>query len=223
MPALHIDGLSHSYGAGGLRRQVLFDVQAVLGRSEVAIVSGPSGSGKSTLLSLVGGLRPVQAGTIRVLGRELRGLTPSQLVAVRREMGYVFQSHNLIESLSALRNVALPLRHQRLSRSEAVRRAQDALGAVGLESALSARPGQLSMGQKQRVAIARALVTGPRLLLADEPTASLDGQNAREVGELLRTLARKGGCGVLLVTHDERLFDLGDRRWRLHDGRLGYG
>jgi putative ABC transport system ATP-binding protein len=220
-PLVAIDGLRHYYGAGALRRQILFDVSVEVQPGEIVIMTGPSGSGKTTLLSLIGGLRSTEEGSLRVLGRELRGASEADRVRLRREIGFVFQSHNLLRSLSALANVEMSLRPgPAVARSEAASRAQDVLRAVGLGEQLGAYPDQLSGGQKQRVAIARALVRQPRLILADEPTAALDRVSGREVVQLVRALARQRGCAVLLVTHDNRILDVADRIIHMEDGRL---
>jgi putative ABC transport system ATP-binding protein len=220
-PLVAIDGLRHYYGAGALRRQILFDVSVEVQPGEIVIMTGPSGSGKTTLLSLIGGLRSTEEGSLRVLGRELRGASEADRVRLRREIGFVFQSHNLLRSLSALANVEMSLRPgPAVARSEAASRAQDVLRAVGLGEQLGAYPDQLSGGQKQRVAIARALVRQPRLILADEPTAALDRVSGREVVQLIQALAKHRGCAVLLVTHDNRILDVADRIIHMEDGRL---
>ena len=185
------------------------------------ILTGPSGSGKTTLLTLVAALRTAQSGSVRVLGEELRGAKPAALERVRRRIGFIFQQHNLLEALSALENVELGLRvtgrHSNGGRAE---RAAEILGEVGLGGHLDKKPGALSGGQRQRVAIARALAGEPALLVADEPTASLDKESGRDVVERMKTLAREQGTTILLVTHDNRILDVADRIVYLEDGRL---
>jgi putative ABC transport system ATP-binding protein len=206
---------------GGLKRQVLDGVDLTIGAGEVVVLTGPSGSGKTTLLTLIGALRSLQGGTLRVLGHELAGAGPAARAAVRRGIGYVFQAHNLLDALSARENVLLALElHPELDAGERGRRADGMLAAVGLGEHAGARPAQLSGGQRQRVALARALAPGPRLVLADEPTASLDGATGRAVAELLERLSREQGTSVLLVTHDHRVLDVADRVVHLDDGRL---
>ena len=214
------DAVSHHYGAPPLRKQILFDVGVSIARGEIVIVTGPSGSGKTTFLTLVGALRSTQAGSLRVLGEELCGASEATLVRVRRRIGYVFQAHNLLDALTASQNVQMALQTAGAPSGDAAERAHRALKAVGLESRTGHYPDQMSGGQKQRVAIARALVAEPQLVLADEPTASLDKQSGRDVVELMRTLAREQGCTVLLVTHDNRILDIADRIVHLEDGRL---
>lgn len=220
-PVLRCEGVSHFYGTRSLRTQVLHDIDAEMRGGEVVILEGPSGSGKTTLLTLVGGLRAAQSGSIRVLGQELRAASPARLVAVRRHIGYVFQLHNLLASLNALQNVLMGMISLRgVSRGEACRRALATLESVGLGERARHLPSQLSVGQRQRVAVARALAADPQLVLADEPTASLDRESGREVVEHLRDLAKQRGTAVLLVTHDDRIFDVADRILHLEEGRL---
>lgn len=216
-----VEHVDHHFGSGELRKQILFDVGVELRAGEIVIVTGPSGSGKTTLLTLVGALRSGQKGSLRVLGRELRGARPRDLEEVRKRIGYIFQSHNLIDALTARQNVEMAVRLlDSPSRDEVRQRACAMLEAVGLSQRIDHHPGQLSGGQRQRVAIARALAAQPRIILADEPTASLDKQSGREVVDLMQGLAREQGVTVLLVTHDSRILDIADRIVHLEDGRL---
>jgi putative ABC transport system ATP-binding protein len=218
---IFLERVDHHYGAGTLKKQILFDVNVEIGAGEIVIVTGPSGSGKTTLLTLIGALRSAQQGTVRVLGQELVGASERQLRGVRCQVGYVFQSHNLLDALTAQQNVAMAvLLDRRRSAREARRIAGTMLESVGLGPQLGRHPSQLSGGQRQRVAIARALAARPRIILADEPTASLDKQAGREVVDLMQELARKQGVTVLLVTHDNRILDIADRIVHLEDGRL---
>lgn len=220
-PPIAIRGLNHAYGKGDLRKQILFDVTTEIASGEIVIVTGPSGGGKTTLLTLVGALRAAQDGSLVVLGEELRGARRRVLEGVRRKIGFIFQAHNLIEALSSLQNVEMALLMDgRLGRREARRRATAMLASVGLAHRMHEHPSRLSGGQRQRVAIARALVTEPPIVLADEPTASLDKQSGREVIEIMRHLARARGATILLVTHDSRILDVADRIVHLEDGRL---
>jgi putative ABC transport system ATP-binding protein len=184
-------------------------------------VTGPSGSGKTTFLTLVGALRSAQTGSVKVLGEELCNAKPGTLEKVRRQIGFIFQQHNLLQALTALQNVELGLRvSRRLNRAALRKRAAEMLEAVGLAEHQEKRPEQLSGGQRQRVAIARALAAEPAMLLADEPTASLDKQSGREVVDLMQTLARQNGTTILLVTHDNRILDVADRIMHLEDGKI---
>jgi putative ABC transport system ATP-binding protein len=221
LPVIQARGLNHWYGEGELRNQILFEVTVEIQAGEIVIMTGPSGSGKTTLLTLIGGLRSVQEGSLQVMGHELRGAPRSALQMLRRDVGYIFQSHNLLASLSALENVKMAMAHHaRFTAQAAHERAIQMLRAVGLEDRMGYHPSKLSGGQRQRVSVARALAPGPRMLLADEPTAALDKQSGRDVVELLRTLARQQGIPILIVTHDNRILDVADRIISLEEGRL---
>jgi putative ABC transport system ATP-binding protein len=216
-----IDSLNHHFGEGDLRRQILFDINTEIHPGEVILLTGPSGSGKTTLLTLVGALRTTQSGSLRVLGRELMGANENTLTEVRKRIGYIFQSHNLLEALTAQQNVQMALQLQpHLPQAQHMQLAKKTLSSVGLEDKLYAHPGELSGGQRQRVAIARALVGQPDMILADEPTASLDRHTGREIVELLQQLARQKSVTVVLVTHDNRILDIADRILTMEDGRL---
>jgi putative ABC transport system ATP-binding protein len=216
-----IDRLNHFFGQGGLRRQILFEITTEIRAGEIVIVTGPSGSGKTTLLTLIGALRSAQEGSLEVLGEQMRGARPAVLNRVRKSIGYIFQAHNLLEALTASQNVRMSLLLQpRLSGREIQARTEEMLAAVGLADHLHHHPSQLSGGQKQRVAIARALVGRPKIILADEPTASLDKQSGRDVVQIMHDLAKRQGVTVVLVTHDNRILDVADRIVHLEDGRL---
>jgi len=216
-----IDRVNHYFGEGALKKQILFDVSAEIRAGEIVIVTGPSGSGKTTLLTLIGALRHVQQGSVQLFGEELNGAPARVVGRVRKNIGYVFQAHNLLSALTAAQNVQMALYlHADLSRTEVRRRAAEMLDAVGLGERAHHFPAQLSGGQKQRVAIARALAGRPRIILADEPTASLDKQSGRDVVTLMHDLAKRQGVSVLLVTHDNRILDVADRIIHLEDGRL---
>jgi putative ABC transport system ATP-binding protein len=218
---IRVSGLNHAFGKGELRKQILFDIDTEIPAGEIVIVTGPSGSGKTTMLTLVGALRSAQEGSVRVLGEELRGARPATLEKVRRQIGFIFQQHNLLGALTALQNVELGARASgKFKGRELKRRAREMLIAVGLEERLHYKPDQLSGGQRQRVAIARALVSEPAMVLADEPTASLDKQSGREVVDRMKALAREHHTTILLVTHDNRILDIADRIVHLEDGRI---
>jgi putative ABC transport system ATP-binding protein len=214
-----IAGLDHHYGDGKGRKQILHGVGLDIPPGEMVLLMGPSGSGKSTLLTLVGALRAVQQGSLRVFDRELRGSTAAARYEVRRGIGYIFQEHNLLPFLTAGQNVEMALGVGEPVRDPA-ERARAVLAAVGLGASVDTYPTTLSEGEKQRVAIARALVHRPRLVLADEPTAALDRKSGRQCVELMRRLAKEQGCPILLVTHDGRIRDIADRILRIEDGRL---
>lgn len=219
-PIVEIAHLDHYYGRGSLRKQILFDVHLVLRSGDVIIMKGPSGSGKTTLLTLMGGLRSPQSGSLRVFGQELVGARKKRMVKTRRNIGYIFQGHNLLNSLTARQNVQMSIELHDHSSREAKERAISMLCAVGLGDHIDYYPAQLSGGQKQRVAIARALVSHPKMVLADEPTAALDSKSGRDVVEIMQNLAREQGCTILIVTHDNRILDVADRIVHMEDGRL---
>jgi putative ABC transport system ATP-binding protein len=215
-PIVAARGVGHAFGS----TPVLFDVSLDLYAGEIALMTGPSGSGKTTLLTLIGALRSVQSGSLRVGGRELAGLSEAERVEVRRGLGFIFQGHNLFESLTARQNVLLALDLHGGDRRENDRRAREVLEQVGLGKHLDKKPGALSGGQKQRVAVARALASRPPLVLADEPTAALDAVTGRQVVDLLKHLAREQGTATVLVTHDSRILEAADRIINMVDGRL---
>jgi putative ABC transport system ATP-binding protein len=219
-PVIEIRNLNHHFGNGVLRKQVLFDITLDIYPGEIVILTGPSGSGKTTLLTLCGALRSVEDGDVRILGHQLRGAPPADLVRIRQNIGFIFQAHNLIGALTATQNVQMSLGLHDLPAAEAKRRAVAMLESVGLADRAGYAPDKLSGGQKQRVAIARALVREPKIILADEPTAALDKKSGREVVDLLQDLAKAQGCTILLVTHDNRILDVADRIVTLEDGRL---
>ncbi|MBW4636301.1 MAG: DevA family ABC transporter ATP-binding protein [Iphinoe sp. HA4291-MV1] len=220
-PVISIKNLNHYYGKGLLKRQILFDVSLEIYPGEIVIMTGPSGSGKTTLLSLIGGLRSVQEGSLQFLGVELYKASQKKLVNIRRKIGYIFQAHNLLEFLTARQNVQMAVElNKYISHEQAIAKSEAILKAVGLGELVDCYPENLSGGQKQRIAIARALVNHPPLLLADEPTASLDKQSGRDVVELMQHLAKEQGTSILLVTHDNRILDIADRIVEMEDGIL---
>ena len=216
-----INHLSHFYGKKSLCKQVLFDINLEIQAGEIIILTGQSGSGKTTLISLIGGLRSVQEGSLQTLGQELYRANEEKMVRVRRQVGYIFQAHNLLEFMTARENVQMSVElHDHLTDVQAKAKAKMMLKEVGLGHRINYYPRDLSGGQKQRVAIARALVSDPKLVLADEPTASLDSHTGREIVELMQRLAKEQGCTILLVTHDHRILDIADRILEMEDGRL---
>ena len=216
-----IENLNQYLGKNALRLQILFDINLAIQPGEIVIMTGPSGSGKTTLLTLIGGLRSIQDGSLKFLGKELCGASNEELVKVRRHIGYIFQAHNLLDFLTARQNVQMSLElHKNISSKEAHQKAEAILNAVKLGDRVNYYPSDLSGGQKQRVAIARALVSQPKLVLADEPTAALDSTTGRDVVNLMQQLAREQNCAILMVTHDNRILDIADRIIHMEDGRL---
>lgn len=220
-PVISIENLNHYYGKGSLKKQILFGINLEIYSGEIVIMTGPSGSGKTTLLSLIGGLRSVQEGSLKFLGHDMSGISQGRLVQLRRNIGYIFQAHNLLGFLTARQNVQMAVElNPGVSKREAMQKSQAMLTAVGLGERMNYYPENLSGGQKQRVAIARALVNHPPLVLADEPTAALDKQSGRDVVELMQKLAKEQGTTILLVTHDNRILDVADRIVHMEDGYL---
>jgi putative ABC transport system ATP-binding protein len=219
-PAIALQNLDFYYGQGNLKKQILFDVNLEINPGEIVIMTGPSGSGKTTLLTLIGCLRSIQTGSLKILGQELSGASKDQMVQIRRYVGYIFQAHNLLKSLTAKQNVLMSLELHAIAIAQAHQQAAAMLAEVGLADWADYYPANLSGGQKQRVAIARALASHPKLVLADEPTAALDKKSGRDVVEVMQKLAKEQGCTILLVTHDNRILDIADRIVYMEDGRL---
>lgn len=218
---ISVSNLNHYFGKGALQKQVLFDINLEIKAGEIVIMTGPSGSGKTTLLSLMGGLRSAQNGSLKILGQEMSGAKKAQLTKLRRQIGYIFQAHNLMSFLTAKENVRMSLElHEHHLNGDINAKATAMLEHVGLGERVNYYPENLSGGQKQRVAIARALVSHPKIVLADEPTASLDKQSGRDVVELMQMLAKEQNCTILLVTHDNRILDIADRIIYMEDGQL---
>jgi putative ABC transport system ATP-binding protein len=213
-------GVNHYFGEGESRNQVLFDNTIEIGSGELVIMTGPSGSGKTTLLTLVGALRGLQEGSLTVLGHDMAGLDAAGLVAVRRGIGFIFQMHNLFESLTALENVRMAAQLAGTPPEEAKRQGREILKRLGLGHRIEYKPKALSGGQRQRVAVARALVNRPPLILADEPTAALDKASTKEVVALLKELANENGSSIMMVTHDNRILEAADRIVNMVDGRV---
>lgn len=220
-PPILVTGLNHWFGSGEARKQAIFDVSIEAERGSLTILMGPSGSGKTTVLTLMGCLRDVQDGSVRLLGEELNGAGVTAQVALRRRLGFIFQAHNLHASLTARQNVLMGLEvHGRGDQDDYQRTADHVLGLVGLGGRLDYLPGNLSGGQKQRVAVARALVGNPEIVFADEPTAALDKASGRTVVEMLKALGRERGTTTVMVTHDNRILDLADTIVTLEEGRI---
>lgn len=214
-------GLTRQFGQGDNAFLALRGIDLEVPRGEVLFVSGPSGSGKTTLLSIIGCVLRRTEGDVQVLGRDVGGLPERKLAAFRlANIGFIFQGHNLIGSQDAVGNVRMSLMLDGVGGREARRRAREELEAVGLGDRLGHRPRDLSGGQRQRVAIARATVGRPPLILADEPTASLDAASGQEAMDLLVNLARQRDTTVLVVTHDNRIEHYADRIVHIEDGRI---
>ena len=218
---LHLSDVRMEYTLGPVAVEVLTGIDLHVEAGDLLSIMGPSGSGKSTLMHILGLLGRPTGGTYRVDGRDVSTMNDRELSALRNtHIGFVFQSFNLLDHLSALENAALPLAYRRVGRREAHRRAGDILEKVGMGDRLGHRPSQLSGGQKQRVAIARALAGGPSAVLADEPTGALDSDTADEVMQLLVRLNREERVAVVIITHDPIVSAQCRRRALIRDGML---
>ncbi|MCW5598366.1 ATP-binding cassette domain-containing protein [Nitrosomonas sp.] len=218
---IDVQGLNFSFGSGALTQLVLKNITISIHTGEIVLMTGPSGSGKTTFLTIIGGLRQAHHGSVMVLDRQLINSTEQIKVSVRQQIGYIFQQHNLLKSLTALQNVSMTLEMQHsMTEQQRLEHSAEMLRAVGLGDRLNYRPDQLSAGQRQRVSIARALVGQPKIVLADEPTASLDKQSGHEAVSILKRLAKESKTTILLVTHDYRILDIADRVVELEDGKI---
>jgi putative ABC transport system ATP-binding protein len=219
--SVSVRNVSKTYAQGEAAMRALDGVDLDVSRSELALLMGPSGSGKTTLLSIMGCILRPTGGTVHVMGRDVTSLREQELPRVRLEqIGFVFQGFNLFPTLTAEANVALALELKGAARREARRRAAALLEQVGLGPKRDSYPADLSGGQKQRVAIARAIAGDPPIVLADEPTASLDTESGHVVMDLLRALAHERDRSVVIVTHDNRMLTYADRIVRMEDGRI---
>ncbi len=218
---IKIENLHKTYGQGATEVSALKGINMAFEANSYVAILGPSGSGKTTLLSCLGGILKPSSGKIKVDGTEVGTIKQKELAYYRRQkIGFVFQSFNLVNSLSALENVEVALKIAGKKSSESFKRANDLLEQVGLKNRINHRPSELSGGEKQRVSIARALANDPKVILADEPTANLDTATAKKVIRLLEDLARHHDKTVIVVTHDERMIDHVDKVYHLTDGKI---
>lgn len=218
---IEVNRLDYFFTEGHSQKQVLHSIELNVSPGEIIILTGPSGSGKTTLLTLVGGLRTAYNGSIKVLGKELVGADYQTQVQIRREIGFIFQAHNLLSFLTAEQNVSMSLQFDsNLKEHQVAARARECLEQVGLEDKFQSYPDSLSGGQKQRVAVARAIARRPKLILADEPTAALDSESGRKVVSLMHEMAKRDGTAIILVTHDNRILDVADRIINMEEGRI---
>jgi putative ABC transport system ATP-binding protein len=219
--AVSLRGVTKAYGAGTSRVQALRGVDLDVRLGELLMLVGPSGCGKTTLISVVAAILDHDEGEIVVFDRDLKSMSPGEKTRFRgANIGFVFQAYNLIPTITVTENVAIPLLILGSRRADALARAGEVLGTVGLGDKLEALPAALSGGQQQRVAIARALVNNPRLIVCDEPTSALDHDTGRLVMEVLRKNALSEDRALIIVTHDNRIFNFADRIARMDDGRI---
>ena len=220
-PAVRVQGVTRDFGSGDAATRALRGVDLDVPHGELLMLVGPSGCGKTTLVSIIAGTLLPTAGSLDVLGHDLVAMSPSARVRFRRtNVGFIFQSYNLLPALTAVENAAVPLIIAGWSRRRALPVAADLLDRLGLGGRLTNLPSELSGGQQQRVAIARALVHGPRLLICDEPTSALDAENGRITMELIAEIAVQPDRAVIVVTHDQRVYAYADRIATMEDGRL---
>ena len=220
---LELRDICKDYVRGKMRVPVLHHIDLSVEQGEYVAIMGPSGSGKTTLMNLIGCLDVPTSGKRFLRGEDLEGLNDDRLADLRnREIGFVFQSADLLPGLTALENVALPLTYRGMKKRQRNRRAAEMLKLVGLEDRMDHKPNQLSGGQCQRVAIARAMVGSPSLLLADEPTGALDTQSGQQVMDLFREL-NEGGVTIIMITHSPEVARQAQKTYLIRDGRIQAG
>jgi putative ABC transport system ATP-binding protein len=219
--AISVRDVAKDFSVGDDKIRVLHDINVDVNAGELTYLVGESGSGKTTLISIIAGILYPTEGRVQVFDTEIYDLSDNDLVRFRlANIGFIFQQYNLIPTLTAAENAAIPLIADGIRRNEAVERARVLLDKLNIANQADKFPRQLSGGQQQRVAIARALVHEPRLIVCDEPTAALDAKSGRRVMDLLREVALAQDRAVIIVTHDNRIFDLADRILAMEDGRI---
>lgn len=216
-----IENVVRTYKMGDNEVQALKGVSFEIKQGEFLAIMGPSGSGKSTCMNMIGCLDRPTSGTVEINGKLTSDMSESELAVLRNKtIGFVFQQYHLIPAMTVLENVMLPLKYQKIEKSERIELAKKALASVSLEDRMNHRPHELSGGQKQRVAIARAMVTSPKILLADEPTGALDSNTGKQVMELFRKINRERGTTIIIVTHDLQIGASMERCIKILDGLI---
>jgi putative ABC transport system ATP-binding protein len=219
--AVRVEGITKHFGTGERQVTALRGVDWEVYAGQLSMIVGPSGCGKTTLLSVVAGILNADEGSVTIFGQEVSAMSDRARTRFRaKHIGFVFQQYNLLPALTAAENAAIPLVIGGWSKSKAVNRAREVLSSLGMGKKTESLPNQLSGGQQQRVAISRALVHEPSLLVCDEPTAALDHETGLSVMELLREAAVKPDRAVVVVTHDNRVFQFGERIAHMDDGRI---
>ncbi len=222
IPAAQLLQVGKCYRLGNEERWVVRNIDFQVHDGEIVMLVGPSGSGKSTLLSMLGCLLTPDEGMVTIRGQNATGSSLAELAALRRQhIGFIFQKFQLIRGLNAAENVAVPLTFHGYPLRQALAKAEEYLNRVGLWDYRHASPSRMSPGQCQRIAVARALVNSPDLVLADEPTASLDSQSGQDAMNLLQSLVKESGVAAVVVTHDSRIHGYADRVHRVNNGKLG--
>ena len=218
---VRLDNVVKTYSMGESEVHALRGISFAIEQGEFLSIMGPSGSGKSTCMNMIGCLDRPTSGIVEINGKETAKMTEKELALLRNQtVGFVFQQYHLIASMNVLENVMLPLKYQKVEKSERVERAKQALEAVGLGERIKHRPHELSGGQKQRVAIARAMITKPKILLADEPTGALDSTTGKQVMEMFSKINQEQGTTVIIVTHDPGIGASTERCIKILDGQL---
>ncbi len=221
VPVIQVSGLKKIYRVGDTKVRALNGVDFTIYKGEFCSIVGTSGSGKSTLLNMLAGLEKPTKGEIVIAGKHIENMTENQLVSFRREhVGFIFQSFNLLSTLDAEENVALPLTFRGMGRKERIERARKTLKMVGLKEHMKHKPTQMSGGQQQRVGVARALVLNPEIVFADEPTGNLDSNTSAEVMTLMRKVVNEQNQTLVMVTHDNHLASFADRIFHIKDGKI---
>lgn len=217
---IHLDAIIKNYYPGTEVVQALRSISLDINKNEYVTIMGPSGSGKSTLMNIIGCLDTPSSGTYVLNGKDASKLDDNQLAEIRnKEIGFVFQTFNLLPRYSALENVMLPLVYAGVHKIERLKRAKAALESVGLADRMEHKPNELSGGQRQRVSVARAMVNNPAIILADEPTGNLDSKTSIDIMALFREIHNKGNT-IILVTHEENIARHAHRIIRLLDGHI---
>jgi len=219
--AVETKNICKDFQLGEQKSRVLFDINLQINAAELTMLVGPSGCGKTTLLSIISGILSATSGEVIINDVNITKLSDSQKVDFRRKnLGFIFQQYNLLPALSAVENAAIPLIADGVKSEDACKKAALILCEIGMQDHLEKLPSQLSGGQQQRVAIARALVHKPQVIVCDEPTAALDATTGHKVMEILRDNALKNGCAVIVVTHDNRIFEFANRIIEMEDGKI---